>query len=128
MFASYLKSFVALLLAVGVAAKSEFILEENGIIKISCTDAVPNGVCERNGDVGKLVALPSSELLIEYGAGIICQCPSNAPADLITCDGTCSCKKCATDENDCSEPCSAGIKSAAELLSVVTGLAWLWFI
>jgi hypothetical protein len=128
MFASYLKSFSFLLLAVGVAAKSEFILEEDGIIKISCTDASPNGVCKRNGDVGKLVALSTSELLLEYGSGIICQCPSNAPADLITCDGTCSCQKCATDEFDCSEPCSAGIRSAVGLLSVVTGLASLWFI
>lgn len=126
MFASYLKSFVALLLVIGIAAHSEFPLEDGGIIKISCSDAVPNAVCKRNGDVGKLVPLSTSELLIEHGAGIICQCGSNDPASLVTCDGTCSCQKCATDETDCSDPCPAATRTSMGLLSAVVGLAWLW--
>ncbi|CAJ1965133.1 unnamed protein product [Cylindrotheca closterium] len=127
MLASFQKlSFLLLILIVGAAAESVFKLETDGIIKISCSDASANAVCKRNGDVGKLVNLPDSAILIEYGQGIICQCPSNAVADTVTCDGTCTCQKCASNENDCSEPCSASWKPMAfGLVSVVAGLGSL---
>eukprot|EP00980_Cylindrotheca_fusiformis_P018718 scaffold6238_cov106-Cylindrotheca_fusiformis.AAC.4 len=137
MFAAavYLKSLLPVLLLLllllagsgGVAAKSQFPLETGGIIKIFCSDASANGVCQRNGDVGQLTALPNNEILIKYGQGIICQCGTNDPATLVTCDGSCTCKKCATDENDCSDPCAAA--TVGWFLSVVTAtvtLAAMW--
>jgi len=122
MFASIRKlSFFLLILLVGAVTAVQFPLEKDGIIKISCSDASANAVCKRNGDVGKLVSLPNSDILIEYGQGIICQCPSNGFADTVTCDGTCTCQKCATNESDCADPCPASGLSLG-LISVVAAL------
>jgi len=108
MYASIQKLHIFLLvLIVGAVTAVNFPLEADGIIKISCTDSQPNAVCKRNGNVGKLATLPNDDILIEYGQGIMCQCPSNGYADTVSCDGTCTCQKCATNENDCSDPCAA---------------------
>jgi hypothetical protein len=123
------KALITLFLCVGAASKSVFPLEEDGTILISCSDAVPNAVCTRNGGVGQLTVFPNDDLLVKEGTGVIClTCTNNGNADVVECEGTCTCKKCLTDETDCNEDCSGSIASKLETLALYTGFLSMWFL
>jgi hypothetical protein len=86
-----------------LAADQEFILEEDGIVQIICSEGNPIGVCKFNGEVANSFS-SQGVMTTSYGNGVCQACPTNQPADTVTCEeaAVCTCIKC--DDIDCKNP------------------------
>lgn len=126
---NYSKLALSILLLVatcgfGRSETDDFILEEDGIIQIVCkVGNSPGAACRGNGEFANFFT-DDGETSITYGNGVCLGCPTNQPADTVSCeaDKDCSCVKCLTVE--CEEPQGrCGKASSSVAASLATTLA-----